>query len=101
MHTCRGDASTVMMRCQPGQGERPKSPSDRAEAAERLPAPGWVAGMFVAVGLGAVWVSIGAHDMVVRLDPGSGDWSVVVAGGSSPTALAVGDGAVWVTALRR
>ena len=49
----------------------------------------------IAVGEGAVWLTDGEADNVVRVDPTTG-FVTPIAVGEGPTGITVGDGAVWV-----
>ena len=54
----------------------------------------------IAVGEGAVWALSASDDVVIRIDPSTGEEMGRIGVGRTPTAVAAGAGAVWVTSLR-
>ncbi len=54
----------------------------------------------IAIGLGAVWVSDGGHNIVSRINPQTRQVTDTFTVAGDPRGLAVGQGAVWVSAFR-
>ena len=52
----------------------------------------------MAFGGGAVWVANTAGGTVSRIDPATSEVVATIEIGAAPSGIAVGDGAVWVTA---
>ena len=66
---------------------------ERLLEAERAQLPPWLA-----VGFGSVWVSNNGSGNVARIDPKTTKGVATIPTQTRPDGIAVGDGAVWVTA---
>ena len=54
----------------------------------------------IAVGEGAVWAMSASDDIVIRIDPTTGEHPTTIWVGCTPTSVAAAAGAVWVTSNR-
>jgi YVTN family beta-propeller protein len=54
----------------------------------------------IAVGFGAVWVSLNTQDSVLRIDPRTSAVEQMIPVGEGPTAVAASDDAIWVVNAR-